>query len=100
MAFVEIDKIPGLDLETLGKLVEEVYGSGPRLKDGELFRIAGSTDDGIYVLNGWDSREACDRTMAAYMEAFQRYGLSMDGAVHEEYEIHDADLAAGQRIAV
>ena len=96
MAFVEIDKIPGLDLETLAKLVDEVYGDGPRLKEGELFRVAGSTGDGIYVLNGWDSRDACNRTMAAYMDVFQRHGLTMEGAVHEEYEIHEAQLAPRQ----
>jgi hypothetical protein len=99
MAFVEIDKLPGFDLETYHMLVGEIYGDGPQLTEGEMFRVAGTTGDGLVVLNAWTSREACDRTMAKWMDVFQKHQLSMEGVSHQEFEIHDVQLGAADPVA-
>ena len=90
MAFVEVDKFPGLTPE---KLDEWVEAAGMRdLQDGELFRVAGTADGTLIILNAWDSREECNLAMEKYMGAAKELGISMEGMSHEEYEIHGIEL--------
>jgi hypothetical protein len=90
MAFVEVDKIPGLSPETLDQWVEAAGMRG--LQEGELFRVAGSADGTLIILNAWDSRDACNLAMEKYMDAAKDLGLSMEGMSHEEYEIDRIEL--------
>ena len=91
MAFVEVDKFPGLSPETMDQWVEAAGMSG--LQEGELFRLAGTKDGTLIVLNAWDSRDACNLAMDKYMDAAKELGISMEGMVHEEYEIHGMELS-------
>jgi hypothetical protein len=34
------------------------------------------------------------------MEVMQKHGVTMEGASHEEYELHDVQVAATEQIAV
>ena len=90
MAFVEVDKFPGLTPETLDQWVAAAGMEG--LKDGELFRLSGTADGTLIVLNAWDSREACNLAMDKYMDAAKELDISLEGMVHEEYEIHKIEL--------
>lgn len=91
MAFVEVDKFPGLTPEKMDEWVEAAGMRG--LQENELFRLSGTSDGTLIVLNAWDSREACDAAMGKYMDAAKELGISMDGNVHEEYEIHGLEMS-------
>ena len=96
MAFVEVDKFPGLTVEAMDQWVE---AAGMRdLQDGELFRIVGSADGTVLILNAWDSREACNIAMEKYMEAAKELGISFEGMAHEEYEINRIELASSAKV--
>jgi hypothetical protein len=97
MAFVEVDKFPGLTPEKMDQWVEAAGMRG--LQEGELFRVAGTADGTLIVLNAWDSREACDTAMEKYMGAAKELGISMEGMSHEEYEIHGIELGQPSRVA-
>jgi hypothetical protein len=92
MAFVEVDKFPGLSKEQMDKWVEAAGMS--ELQEGELFRVGATADDGLIVLNAWDSRDACNLAMEKYMGAAKELGITMEGMRHEEYEIYAAKVAA------
>jgi hypothetical protein len=97
MAFVEVDKFPGLSTEKLDQWVD---AAGMReLQEGELFRVAGTTEGTLIILNGWDSREACNLAMERYMGAAKELGISMEGMSHEEYEIEGIELGAKAKAA-
>ena len=97
MAFVEVDKFPGLRPETMDKWVEAAGMRG--LQEGELFRAAGTAEGTLIVLNAWDSREACNLAMEKYMAAAKELGISMEGMSHEEYELHGAELGQASTVA-
>jgi hypothetical protein len=69
------------------------------LQDGELFRLAGTADGTLIVLNAWDSRDACNLAMEKYMGAAKELGISMEGMSHEEYEIHGLEVAHAAGVA-
>ena len=90
MAFVEVDKFPGLTPETMSQWVE---AAGMRdVQEGELFRVMATADGTLIILNAWDSREACNVAMEKYMNAAKDLGISMEGMSHEEYEIQGLEL--------
>ena len=96
MAFVEVDRFPGLTAETMDRWAE---AAGLReLQDGELFRIVGSADGTVLVLNAWNSREACNVAMEKYMGAAKELGISFEGMAHEEYEIDRIELASSAKV--
>src|SRR5919201_3881195 len=96
MAFVEVDKFPGLSPETMDQWVE---AAGMReLQEGELFRVAGTADGTLIVLNAWDSREACNVAMEKYMGAAKDLGLSMEGMSPDEYEIHRIEVGPSAKV--
>lgn len=96
MAFVEVDKFPGLSTETMDQWVETA-GMG-ELQEGELLRIAGTADGTLLILNAWESREACNLAMEKYMGAAKEIGISLEGMSHEEYEIHGIELGRAARV--
>ena len=90
MAFIEVDKFPGLTPEKMDQWVE---AAGMRdIQEGELFRVMGTADGTLIILNAWDSREACNIAMEKYMNAAKDLGISMEGMSHEEYEIQGLEL--------
>ena len=91
MAFVEVDKFPGLSPETMDRWVEAAGMRG--LQEGELFRVAGTAEGTLIVLNAWDSREACNLAMDKYMNAANELGITLEGMSHEEFEIHGLEVA-------
>ena len=97
MAFVEVDKFPGLSPETMDQWVEAAGMHG--LQEGELFRAAGTSEGTLIVLNAWDSREACNLAMEKYMAAAKELGISMEGMSHEEYELHGVELGQASKVA-
>ena len=97
MAFVEVDKIPGMTKEKLDEWVEAAGMGG--LQEGELFRVAGTADGTLLILNAWDSREACNLAMEKYMAAAKQLGISMEGMSHEEYKIEGIELGSTTQVA-
>jgi hypothetical protein len=90
MAFVEVDKFPGLTVEAMDQWVEAA--GMQELQEGEVFRLAGTADGTLIVLNAWDSRDACNTAMEKYMGAAKELRISMEGMSHEEYEIHGIEV--------
>jgi hypothetical protein len=97
MAFVEVDKFPGLSTQTLDQWVETAEMR--ELQEGELFRVAGTADGTLLVLNAWESREACNLAMEKYMDAAKELGISLESMSHEEYEIHGIELERSANVA-
>jgi hypothetical protein len=88
MAFVEVEKFPGVTTEDYEKLMEAAYG-GTELLDGQLFFAVGTAGDTLYYVDAWDSREKCDAAMEKMMAAVPKVGISLDNMSHEEFELYD-----------
>jgi hypothetical protein len=87
MAFVQIVKVTGLTSERYDRVKQIAYGG--QLADGELFHVAGGSGDDWYVVDGWVSRDLCDRSMQQLMPAFAEVEISMDPmAKPVEFDIH------------
>jgi hypothetical protein len=52
-----------------------------------LFHVAGENDAGWWVIDAWESREQCEKSMAKLMPALQQVGISMSEPPRE-FEIH------------
>ena len=89
MAFVQIVTIPGVTAGQYDRVIELAYGG--KLSDGELFHVAGQNEAGWWVIDGWESREQCERSFEQLMPALQEVGISMSEAP-EEFEIHRLTL--------
>jgi hypothetical protein len=89
MAFVQIVTIPGVTTGQYDRVIELAYGGEP--VDGELFHVAGQSDAGWWVIDGWESREQCERSFEQLMPALQEVGISMSEAP-QEFEIHRLTL--------
>jgi hypothetical protein len=89
MAFVQIVVIPGVTAEQYDEVMDTAYGGTP--PDGELFHVAGPSEEGWYVIDGWESRTQCDRSMQKLMPALREAGVSMSGPP-KEFEIHKLEL--------
>jgi hypothetical protein len=89
MAFVQIQKAVGITKDQYDQLMQTASGGG--LGDSELFRVAGGTENGLYVIDGWESREQCDANMAKLMPAFAQAGISIEAMPEPptEFEIHE-----------
>jgi hypothetical protein len=87
MPFVQIVKATGVTQEQYDKVVDHAYGA--TLADGELFHVAGGAGDSWYVVDGWETREQCDRSMEKLVPALAEVGISMESlSGPEEFEIH------------
>lgn len=89
MAFVQIVTIPGVTASQYDRVIELAYGG--KHVDGELFHVAGQNDAGWWVIDGWESREQCERSFEQLMPALQEVGISMSQGP-EEFEIHRLTL--------
>lgn len=89
MAFVQIVTIPGVRSDQYDKVIELAYGDQP--VDGELFHVAGQNDAGWWVIDGWESREQCERSFEQLMPALREVGISMSEEP-KEFEIHRLTL--------
>jgi len=90
MPFVQIVTIPGVTADQYDKVME--IASGGELSDGELFHVAGQNEAGWWVIDGWESREQCERSMGKLMPALQAAGISMS-EMPQEFEIHKLMLS-------
>jgi hypothetical protein len=98
MAFVQVTRAKGVGKDTYQAMREQATGG--KLLDGELFFVDGYQGDEIWAIDGWETREACDRGMEKWGPAMQAAGVSMDGMSLEEFEIDQLHLGSGIRSAV
>jgi hypothetical protein len=98
MAFVQVTRVKGVGKDTYQAIREQATGG--KLLDGELFFVDGYQGDEIWAIDGWETREACDRGMEKWGPAMQAAGVSMDGMSLEEFEIDQLHLGSGIRSAV
>ncbi len=68
--------------------------TGGKLLDGELFYVDGYQGDEVWVIDAWETREACDRGMEKWGPAMQAAGVSMDDMTLEEFEIDQLHLGS------
>ena len=85
-----MDKFPGLTPEKMDQWMEAAGMQD--IQEGELFRVMGTANGTLIILNAWDSREACNTAMEKYMNAAKDLDISMDGMSHEEYEIERSEF--------
>lgn len=93
MAFVQITTAPGLTAEQYDAIMQAAYGG--ELTDGETFHVAGPADDTWYVVDGWESREQCEASMAKLMPALGDAGVDASSFEISEFEIHALKVRAG-----
>jgi hypothetical protein len=98
MAFVQVTRAKGVSKDTYQAIREQATGG--QLLDGELFFVDGYQGDEIWAIDGWETREACDRGMEKWGPAMQAAGVSMDAMSLEEFEIDQLHLGSGVRSAV
>ena len=60
MAVVLVIDIPGATIEQYESVMEQLRESGGPLGDGQTYHAAGPTDDGVVVVDVWNSREDFD----------------------------------------
>ena len=87
MAFVQITIAPGLTAEQYDAVMQTAYGGA--LSDGEIFHVAGSANGDWYVVDGWNSREQCQQSMAKLMPALGEAGVDASSFEVREFEIHN-----------
>jgi hypothetical protein len=86
MAFVQITIAPGLTAEQYVAVMQAAHGGA--LSDGEIFHVAGPSDQGWYVVDGWDSREQCERSMAKLIAALGEARVDASSFEMREFDIH------------
>ena len=60
MSVVLVIDIPGATMEQYDTVAEQLEQSGGHLGDGQTYHAAGATDDGVLVVDVWNSREDFD----------------------------------------
>ncbi len=79
-------KVPGATTEQYDDL-ERGLGE-PRLGEGQTYHVAGTTEDGLCVVDVWESREHFDRFLAERLgEQLQRVGVQQPEIT--EVKIHN-----------
>jgi hypothetical protein len=86
MAFVQITTAPGLTADQYDAIMQAAHGG--ELSDGEMFHVAGASNETWYVIDGWDSREQCQQSMSKLMPAFAQSGVDPSSFEVREFEIH------------
>jgi hypothetical protein len=98
MSFVQITRVSGVTSDQYDEIMRSAHSGA--LADGELFRVAGKGgEDAWYVIDGWNSREQCERSLERLMPAFGKAGLSMESMAVEEFEIHEFKATSGEPVA-
>jgi hypothetical protein len=98
MPFVQVTRSKALDKAQYEALREQATGG--QLLDGELFFVDGYQGDEVWAIDGWETREQCDRAMEKWGPAMQAAGVSMEDMTLEEFEIDRVLLGTGDRAAV
>jgi hypothetical protein len=98
MAFVQVTRAKGVSRDRYEAMREQATGG--KLLDGELFFVDGSQSDEIWAIDGWETREACDRGMEKWGPAMQAAGVSMSDFTLEEFEIDQLHLGTRERSTV
>ena len=98
MAFVQVTRAKGISRDTYVAMREQATGG--KLLDGELFFVDGYQGDEVWAIDGWETREACDRGMEKWGPAMEAAGVSMDSMSLEEFEIDQLHLGSGLHSAV
>src|SRR5919201_4833832 len=98
MPFVQVTRTKAVSKEKYERIREQATGG--KLLDGELFFVDGYQGDEIWAIDGWESREACDRGMEKWGPAMEAAGVSMDSMSLEEFEIDQLYLGSGRHSAV
>jgi hypothetical protein len=98
MAFVQVVRSKALSREQYRAVRDQATGG--KLLDGELFFVDGYQGEEVWSIDGWESREACDRGMEKWGPAMQAAGVSMDAFTLDEFEIDHLHLGDRERAAV
>jgi hypothetical protein len=98
MAFVQVTRSKTLSREQYEKMRD--LATGGKLLDGELFFVDGSSGDEIWAIDGWETREACDRGMEKWGPAMEAAGVAMNDFTLEEFEIDQLHLGTRERSTV
>jgi hypothetical protein len=98
MAFVQVTRSKALSREQYQQLRDQATGG--KLLEGELFFVDGYRGDEIWAIDGWETREACDRGMETWGPAMQAADISMEDISLEEFEIDQLHLGSRTGIAV
>ena len=98
MAVAIILDFPGATLEQYDRVLELMHlepgGSGP---PGSLFHMAMKTDDGMRVIDAWESRELFDRFAAEQIQPYtQQVGIDARPTIHE-HALH-SHMGAGAAV--
>jgi hypothetical protein len=96
MPFVQVTRVKGVSKDQYERIREQATGG--KLLDGELFFVDGYQGDELWAIDGWETREQCDRGMDKWGPAMGAEGVSMDGMSLEEFEI-DSLLLGSREIA-
>jgi hypothetical protein len=86
---IQID-IPGVTLERYDEAVEIAgFLPGGPLPSGALFHWVAKTNDGIRIVNVWESREEYDLFAARQAEIVQEIGVDLASIRVEFFEVHN-----------
>lgn len=86
MAFVQIATVKGVTAEQYDRVMKLAYDG--KLQDGELFHVAGPTEDGFCVIDAWETREQCDRSFEKLQPALAEAGIELT-EMPAEFEVHN-----------
>lgn len=98
MAFVQVTRSKTLSKDQYEKVRDQATGG--KLLDGELFFVDGYQGDEVWAIDGWETRDACDRGMEKWGPAMMAAGIGMDDFTLEEFEIDQLHLGSRDRAAV
>lgn len=87
MAFVQVTRVKGITKDQYDAVMRAAYGG--TLSDGEIFRVAGQGRDAWYVIDGWESREQCDRAGEKLGSGFNKTGIPVPEMVTDEFDLHE-----------
>lgn len=93
---IQID-IPGVTLERYDEAVEIAgFLPGGPLPPGALFHWVTKANDGIRIVNVWDSRDRYDLFAARQAEIIQEIGVELTSMEVKFFEVHNY-LSGGPR---
>jgi hypothetical protein len=87
MSICLIVRVPGATLEQYDQVRD---GLNRALEDGQISHVAGATDDGLCVVDVWESRAHFDRFMQERLgEQLQRAGFGQPEIT--EFPVHSSE---------
>jgi hypothetical protein len=92
MAFVQVTRTRGVTKDQYEAIRDQATGG--KLLDGELFFVDGYQDGELWILDGWATRDQCDRGSEGWGQAMSAAGVSGEGMTLEEFEIDELRLGS------